>query len=210
MPKRTLTVLYLSLVIVVVGLGWLAVISQKHQSATSTPILSVTAFNQTKNAIAESITASPQDLILYTLSAENPTNKVIANYRMEVNISDLGDKATLIDANGASFDSSTSSLVWNSVDIPASGSIQKQFSVKINELTAANPNPVIKISFNNVTTVGVSEAKIAGVATTQKASEPYKAPKTGPGILPELVFALLCLIGAYAIRKLANNSKGLT
>ena len=185
MSKRTLVA-----IIVLVIIGGVIVWLNRNKivvNETVNPVLSVSGLNLTKNLDAVLKPAQAQDIIVYTLTAENPTDKVMPGFMIEVNISQVTDKSTLVDAQGASYNSATNSLVWTPLDIPANGSIQKQFSVKVNPVPADSTNMVMKIEYNNQINIGLAKSAVAGAMITPPARvghtstpKPYKAPTTGP------------------------------
>jgi hypothetical protein len=181
MSKKT----FIVLIVLVLIIGAVVVWFNRHQNQVSnevtTPILSVTTFNQTQNVWAALTTAHPGDLIVYGLTVENQTDKIVSGYMIEVDISHVIDKSTLIDGQGASYNSANNTLVWTPLDIQAKSSIQKQFSVRVNPVAVGSTNPVLKITFNNESNVSISASPttVAGVATANS-SNTYKAPVTGP------------------------------
>ena len=189
------------LILVVVLVVWL-VNRKKNNSQTATPVLSVTALNKTKNVNATDKEATPGDEIVYTLNAENHTDKVMSGYVIEANIGDLASIVSLGDAQGASFNSATNSLVWTPLDIPANGAVAKQFTVKVNPLPTGTNNDVLKISFNNELDIQVIRQQ---TATNQRKGVisgtgiVKKAPKTGAStdLIWILALGSTIVFGAY-------------
>jgi len=200
MSRRSLIALIVILILIGGIIYWVQR-TKKENNKAATPVLSVAARNQTQNADATSVTARPQDTVVFTLTAENQTDKTIPGYVIEANISEVTNVSTLIDAQGASYNAGTSSLVWTPLDIPGEGSVQKQFSVRVNPLTD-NSNPVMKIKFNNELHVTIGKPVVAGSNTAAVTSPgSYQAPVTGPaGDLA--VWLALAATGLYfGIRK---------
>lgn len=198
MPNRTIVQL---IVLVVVIAAVIFFVTRKSDDETITPILSVTAENQTKNVAASSTAAHPGDVIKFILTAENQTDKVISGYVLEANIAELIDKVTLVDATGASYNSANNSLVWTALDIPANGSINKQFSVKVNPLPAGTSNLVLKMKFNNELDIAVSAPVLGTVTTTSPgAGTTYNAPKTGSSTDLVVWLSLLITVSYYLHR----------
>lgn len=181
MSKRTLIVL-IALLLITGGIIWAVSRRNKNNDQATAPVLAVSAYNQTKKLPATQIAASPNDIIVYTLSAENKTDKVILGYVVEANIADVVDKSTLIDAAGASYNSATNSLVWTPLDIPSKGTIQKQLSVRVNPLKPGSTNTVMKIRFNNELEIAVQSQQVAGANTNVNngPGSAFDAPVTGP------------------------------
>ena len=196
MANTTLRIIAI-IVAVLVLLGLAYLIARKDSDESDTPVLSVSAFNQTKNGDVGSTTTQPGDVIVFNLTAENKSDKVISGYIVEANISEIIPNAVLLDASGASFNSNTNSLVWTPLDIPAKGSIQKQFSVRVNDVPDANA--ALRIRFNNELTVAIAKPTVAG--TNNPTTPPYVAPATGASLNTILVLSLISTIAYFAIRK---------
>lgn len=173
------------------------------QTVTSSdaPILSITAFNQTANSSATSIGAHPGDTVVFTLNAENPTNQTVSGYVVQINIADLVQTATLIDAGGAGYNSATSSLVWTPLDIAPNGSIEQKFTVRVNQPSLSQNLSTLKVTFNNQIEIGITKPQVAGAETSKLTSNSYKAPVTG--INENLTFALAVIItlGVWVIKR---------
>ena len=200
MSKRTLIGL-LVLLLILGAVIWLTRHKNNDNDQASTPLLSVYAYNKTKNIPAQQAEAVPNDEIVYTLSVENQSDKVISGYIVEANISEISDKSTLIDASGASYNSATSSLVWTPLDIPANNQIQKQFTVRVNPVVAG-ADKVMRIKFDNEVTVAIGPAVVAGINTNSDAiTPPYKAPTSGPADNLALWLAGLATVGFVVIKK---------
>ncbi len=199
---RRIIIGFILIALIVAGVVWL--INRKDKTV-STPVLSVSAFNQTKNAPAEN-TVSPNDEIVYTLNAENQGDQVISGYIVEANISEITDKATLMDASGASYNSGTNSLVWTPLDIQPHESITQKFSVRVNPLPAGSSDATMRIKFNNELAFHVApNAQVSGNVTTNTknppTAPPYKAPVTGASEWVPTLLALLTTIGYFVFRK---------
>ena len=196
MSRNTVVGIILA-VLVIAGVVWL--INRKDKTV-ATPVLSVSAMNVTKNSSATNQAALPGDTIVYTLTAENHSDKVIEGYIMEVSIADISDKAALMDASGAAYNSATNSLVWTALDIQPNDSITKQFTVRVNP-QAAGSNNMLKITFNNEISIPIQSASVAGGSTTPTPQPTYNAPKTGPSEIVPIILALMATIGIIAYRK---------
>jgi hypothetical protein len=197
MSRRTLISLIV-LLLVVAGIIWFAVSRDKE---TPTPVLSISALNQTQNRPASEADAYPQDLIVYTLTAENQNDDMIQGYIMEANISEITDKASLVDASGAAYNAGTNSLVWTPLDIPANESITKQFSVRVNPLPSGTNSSQMKIRFNNELSINVAQPQVSGNVTPPVTNPPYIAPTSGPSSWLPVLFAVLVTGFIVGIRK---------
>lgn len=195
--RRNYVIGVIILLLAVAGISYAVHKNRQNKSNNTNPNLSVAVTNQTQNADGTKVTAHPKDVLVYTLRAENPTDEVIAGYVMEVGIANATANATLVDAQGANYNSSNNSLIWTPLDIPANGSIEKQFTLKVKDTLPANTaDRVIKVAFNNELTTNLSAT---GQPTTP-APRPgslgsglaYQAPKTGiPGWIS---FYLACFV----------------
>ena len=184
---RTIAVIIVLLALVGVGI-WAYQRGKKNNEQTATPVLSVSS---------STTTAKPTDTVVFTLIAENQTDEVIPGYVMEVNISEVTDKSVLVDAQGASYNSATNSLIWTPLDIPANGNIQKQLSVRVNPLAASATNTTMRIKFNNEATVALTNPVVAG----NNVDQPYIAPTTGPSSFVSLWLALSATAMIAGLRK---------
>ena len=207
MSKKTLIGLVV-LLLILAGIIWLV---NRKDNENLTPVLSVTAQNQTKN-ISSNITAAPGDVVVYKLNAENQHDEIISGYVMEVNIAEVVDKATLIEAQGASYNSATNSFVWTPLDIPADGAIEKQFSVRVNPINPGT-NPVMKVKFNNELNIPILAPVVAGNNTTIAGNNAVlKAPVTGLSAAVPIFLAVVAtgiFVGVRMWRK-NQNKLGIT
>lgn len=195
MSKRPFIALVGLLLILAVVL-WATNRKTENKTEALAPLLSVYAYNQTKSLPATQIAASPNDVVAYTLTAENQTDQVVSGFVITANISQVTDKSTLINANGAAYNSADNSLIWTPLDIPAYGVIQKQFIVRVNPIGASDTNTVMRIKFNNQIVVAVqsttSRQSVAGaVIINGSSNDSYKAPVTGPAASAGVWLALL-------------------
>ena len=194
---RNITIIIVLLALVAAGVWFYK--KDEKKTEVVTPILSVSAFNQTQGKDASGVSAHPHDSVAFNLTAENPSDKVIPGYVVQVNIADITSKATLIDASGASYNSATNSLVWTPLDIPAKSHIEKQFVVRINDI-AVNSDNVLKLQFNNELRIGLEKPIVSGVAINTP-QDNYKAPTTGTSSSWVVLLSLATTIGYFGIRK---------
>ncbi|HEV8601050.1 MAG TPA: hypothetical protein VGQ87_00430 [Patescibacteria group bacterium] len=220
MTRRTAIILVVLLA--VLGLIFLWQYYHNKNKTNQTAISSVTAFNQTKNSDATVVSATPGDIVVFALNAENQNDKVIPGYVIEVNISDVNELATLTDAEGANYNSATNSLIWTPLDIPAKDSIQKKFTVKVKDAFPADSDLVMKVRFNNEVAVSVLRGKpvtevpatiqpgpgsspgdtnnSSGSNTGKTAGKSYVSPKTGPSSDLSFILALVSTAGIFTFR----------
>lgn len=176
-----------TIVIIALIIGGYFIYRHEHnkKQTNAAANLSVAVFNQTQNSDGTKVTAHPNDTLVYTLVAANPSNNVISGFVMEVGIGGTTNSSTLIDAQGASYNSSNNSLVWTPLDIPANGSIQKQFKIRVNAtLPTATSDRQLSVTFNNqvVTNVDYTQAELSSTPTSGtvgSSGTAYVAPKTG-------------------------------
>jgi len=211
--NRTIGIVIL---LVAIALIWYLVYHNKHKNTSTNPNLSVQVQNTTQNADGTQVTAHPKDTLVYTLTAQNPTSKVIPGYVMEVGIGDVTNVATLIDANGANYNSADNSLIWTPLDIPANGSIQKEFTVRVKDTLPADTSArVAKVTFSNQVVTNVADANPSVTPAGRPGSvgsngSTYKAPKTGiPGwisffLAGFLTFGLLLFRLAHKLGRPTN------
>lgn len=189
-------------------------VPKNKEEKTNPAVLSVSAFNQTKNSIAEDAPANPDDLVTYTLRAENPTDEVISGYVVEAKIQDLSELATLTDASGANFNSNTNFLVWTPLDIPAKGYIEKTFTVQVKPEIPADSDGVMTVEFNNQVQVAVNKQTAGAVQPMQPiqpsnsglisgTSNNYSAPSTGSALTIVIWASVLVTAALFAWRQKA-------
>jgi hypothetical protein len=208
MTKRTI----ITVIVLAVILGIIFLIQQlnREEEQGNNAVLSVSAYNQTKNDDAAKAAANPKDVIVYTLTAENQSNEPIRGFVFETNIADITELATLIDAQGANYNSGSNSLVWTPIDIPENGSVEKKFTVRIKDELPANSDLTMAVKFNNEVKVSVVRSVATNNngstrgASTDAGSTPgrtdYTAPNTGIPFNVTMVLALCATLGIFLFR----------
>ena len=196
--KRNSIIGLVILLLVIAGIVFAVYHNKNKNNSTVNPNLSVSVVNQTQNADGAKVTAHPKDTLVYTLTAENPSSDVISGYVLEVGIGGVTNAATLIDAQGANYNSADNSLIWTPLDIPSNGSISKQFTVRVKDALPANSADLqLKVTFNNsvVTDLGAvnpPKTPASRPGTIGSTGTSYTAPKTGiPGWIS---FYLACFV----------------
>ncbi|MBX4191181.1 MAG: DUF11 domain-containing protein [Candidatus Doudnabacteria bacterium] len=152
-------------------------------------VLSKSAYNQTRNVDATTVTAQTGDVIIYTLRVRNQGNATATNYVFTDDISDVLQLARLNTFDGAGFESSRLTLTWPSVSIPAGSTVEKTFSVVVNGPVGPNADNVMTNVFGN--TVNVRVPRVGG----------FTAPPTGTGTTISLALAFAVMIGAFTFRR---------
>jgi hypothetical protein len=195
--KRNSIIGLIVLLVVIAGIVYAVYHNSHNNDNAISPTTSVQVIDQTQNADGTKVTAHPKDTLVYTLTAENPSDEVISGYVMQVGIGGVTNAATLIDAQGANYNSQDNSLIWTPLDIPANGSIQKQFTVRVKDTLPANSaDREIKVTFNNTVTTNLADVTPTATPPSRPGStgtgSTYVAPKTGiPGWIS---FYLACFI----------------
>lgn len=90
----------------------------------------VTATNLSQSGAPATTTAQPLDKIAYTIKAVN-TGTTSATIPFSVHLSDVLEYATLIDAGGATYDSTTATLSWQQTQLAAGKSQERTFVVQL-------------------------------------------------------------------------------
>lgn len=202
MAQRTIIVILLVIAIVAVVV-W-AVQRNNDDSVSEDTLTSVSVFNQTKNGDATITGANPKDILVYTLTVQNNTDKVVSGYVVETNIGDLGELSTLTDAQGANYNASNNSLMWTPLDVPANGSIEKQFSVRVKDTLPTNSDLLMSVRFNNEVSVSVAQpVAVTPAPTPSNATDrpsSYQAPTTGPSLWFAFLLALTFTAGVVLYR----------
>ena len=166
-------------------------------------MLSISAFNQTKNLDAATTQAAPNDVVVYTLTAQNQTDEVISGHVLEINIEDISKQAILIDAQGANYNSQANSLIWTPLDIPSKGSIEKKFTVRIKDPLPDENDLVMTAKFNNEVNVHLIKRQVAGIDNTPPPAPPssYSSPTTGASGWLAILLALAATSGILVFRR---------
>jgi hypothetical protein len=204
MARRTLITIVILLVVAAL-IFWYQQ-SRKDEDVAEDVTQSISAFNRTKNVDATTVTAAPNDELVYSLKVQNDTDEIISSYVVDTNIEDISELATLIDAQGANYNASTNSLTWTPQDIPANGAIERQFTVRVKENLPSDSDLLISARYNNEVLVSVGRG---GVAVTPSPSPtpvapPYKAPTTGPSAWFAFLLAIAFTAGIVLYRAAKN------
>ncbi len=154
-------------------------------------VLSKRAFNQTQNVNALQVTARSGDLIVYTLSVRNQGNVTATNYVFQDSLADVLQLSMLQDFGGASFDLATLTLTWPQVNIEPGQTLEKTFSVRVNNTFPAGSDNVMTNIFGNTINVAVLKPAVAGAT----------APPTGATTNLIFAFSALSIAGFAAYRR---------
>jgi uncharacterized repeat protein (TIGR01451 family) len=152
-------------------------------------ILSKSAWNQTRNVDATTVTAQAGDVIVYTLRVRNNGNATATNYVFTDDITDVLQLSRLHTFDGAAFDMSRLTVTWPAVSIAPGATVEKTFSVVVNGAVGPTVDNVMTNVFGN--TVNVRVPRTAG----------FVAPPTGTGTTISLGLAFATMIGFWSFRK---------
>lgn len=181
--------------------------SRKDDDVSDKTQLSISVFNQTKNADGSTVNAAPKDVLVYTLSVQNTSDDTISSYVVETSIDDISELATLTDAAGANYNATTNALMWTPLDIPANGSIEKTFTVRVKDTLPTDSDFVMTTSFGGEVAVNVANEVAVTPTPTPTPNQtpaptpsPYKAPTTGPSAWFALLLAIMFTGGILMYR----------
>jgi hypothetical protein len=191
-------------ILLILGILFLNLNKSNQTTDKESAITSIIAYNQTQGADAITVEANKGDLIVYTLTAENPTKDLIESFKLETSIEDLAELATLIDAQGANFNSFNGTLTWTVEDIMPESLIEKQFTVRVKEELPENSDLVMATTYNNEVKITVNSTdRVLGVDATNDqltSNDPFVAPPTGPVGTVSGILATLVTLGAVLVR----------
>lgn len=160
-------------------------------SDTQTDILSCLTYSKSVSNVTENIanangtTAQAGDFISYTLSVKNTASSTAKSFVIEENVSDILDYASPQNLNGGTIDDSNDTLSWPAIDIPAGATVQKDFTVKINNpISTALPSLSNPTYFNHTLTNTYGNTVIIHlpISVVQASAQVSQVlPNTGPG-----------------------------
>jgi len=153
--------------------------------------LSKRAWNDTKNQDAQSINASKEDFITYTLTAANNGNSAATNFVITDDLSQVLPYADVVDNGGGSLSGNVVS--YPARTIPAGGSVSVSFRVRVKYFLADNLSYTMTNTYGNTVTIHINTPQVLGA---------FIAPKTGADTLA-LGFgaAAMVMFGMYKKRK---------
>jgi hypothetical protein len=201
-----------TIVTAIVLIGVLALLywyqqSRKDDDVSDRTQLSISVFNQTKNADATTTAAAPKDVLVYTLNVQNTSDDDISGYVVETSIDDVSELATLTDAAGANYNASTNALMWTPLDIPANGSIQKTFTVRVKDTLPTDSDFVMTAGFGGEVAVSVTNQVAVAPAPAPTPApvpaptpSPYQAPTSGPSAWFAFLLAITFTAGVLMYR----------
>ncbi len=168
---------------------------------------SKSASNLTQNLPdANNTTAQPNDVIIYTLFAENKGKKTVERFVMQENLSDVMDYADIVSLGKGKI-SKTGLVSWPAVAVKPGTTITRKIEVRIknplptNSPTVADPNHYDHIMTNVYgNTVTIKLPLPPGVAPVAVVSTSEALPKTGPAESLALVAAVVIVAGYFFAR----------
>ncbi|MBI3889342.1 hypothetical protein HY312_02085 [Candidatus Saccharibacteria bacterium] len=118
--------------------GYPSTVTPATTMATSSLLKTITARNLSQNASVDTSTAKAFDKVSYTISVKNTGTKV-AQLPLTVNIADALEYASLVDDGGGEFSTTTKTVTWNTVAIPAGSSEERTFALQLFSSIPATP-----------------------------------------------------------------------
>jgi uncharacterized repeat protein (TIGR01451 family) len=158
------------------------------QSGNVNLTLSKRAYNNTQSKDAVTVTAKAGDTITYTLKVQNTGTLDASGFIFEDNIADILQLSDLTNFSGADYNASTKMVTWPAITIPANGTIEKTFTVKVKNPIPTGTDYVMTNVFGNEVRIPVDRG--------------FVAPATGAASTMSFVLAFLAVIGfaGYRIR----------
>jgi uncharacterized repeat protein (TIGR01451 family) len=139
-----------------------------YNPGTSNVVQSKKAWNDTKNQDAQSVNATREDYITYTLTVTNTGTANADNYVIQDDLSGVLLFADMVDNGGGSLNGNT--LVYNGVTILVNGSVSKTFKVRVKYNLPANLSYQLVNTYGNTVRINIVGTQVTG---------PIIAPKTG-------------------------------
>ncbi len=147
------------------------------------------AMNITKNVDAQSVPASKEDFITYTLTVTNNGNSPATNFVITDDLSGVLPFADMVDYGGGQVNGQV--ITFPAVTIPAGGSVSKSFQVRVKYFLASNLNYVMTNTYGNTVRININTPQVQGA---------FIAPKTGADTMA-LAFGALAMAGFAVYRK---------
>ncbi|CAN5199357.1 hypothetical protein BH09PAT3_BH09PAT3_3120 [soil metagenome] len=175
------------------------------------------ASNVTQNVVdANGTTAQLNDVIVYTLFAENKGKADVKNFVMQENLSDVLDYATVVDLHGGKM-ADNGLVTWPSATIKPGTTLTHKITVRVknplpvNTPPAGDPNHfdhVMTNVYGNTVNINVPLPPGVSPVVTVSTTTSEALPKTGPGESLVLAVALIIVVGYFFARSrlLVNES----
>jgi uncharacterized repeat protein (TIGR01451 family)/fimbrial isopeptide formation D2 family protein len=133
------------------------------------------AWNDTKNADAQSVTASREDFITYTLTVTNTGNSAADNFVITDDLSGVLPFADLVDNGGGTINGN--SISYPSVTVPAGGSVSKTFRVRVKASLQNNLTYVMRNTYGNTVTVNIGSVQGSSIFVARLPVLPAPLPR---------------------------------
>jgi hypothetical protein len=163
------------------------------------------ATNVTQNiADAHNTTAQPNDVIVYTLYAENKGKETVKDFVVQENLSDVLDYANVVNLHGGKL-ADTGMVTWPKADIKPGSTLTQKITVRVkNPLPtdtppAGDPNHfdyVMTNVYGNSIHIDLPKPQVV----TPVASASQELPHTGPGTGLMIAGAIVVLGGYFFAR----------
>jgi hypothetical protein len=179
-------------------------------SETQSDILDCLSYSKSASNVTENIsnangtTAQAGDVIQYTLSVNNSAKATAKAFVIQEVLSNVLDYATPQNLNGGTIDASTNILSWPAVDISAGATVQKTFTVQIdNPIPTTLPSPSNPGAFNHTLTNTYGNTVVINLPipiALASAQVAQALPNTGPGSSLIIAGAIMIVIGYFFAR----------
>lgn len=170
-----------------------------------------TAANRTQGiANADGTTAKPNDIIVYTLFAENTGKAAVKDFAMQENLSDVLDYATVTDLHGGK-QSKRNVITWPSEAIKPGSTLTHKISVRVQgTLSNSTPTATDPYHFDHVMTnvygnavnikLPITTPGTLAPITSTTVSSSEALPNTGPGSGLVLAGSIVVVAGYFFAR----------
>lgn len=164
-------------------------------------IISKSAVNVTAGGNdANNTTASPGDVITYTLNVQNTGKATVSQFVFQENIDDVLQYSTLTDPHGGTLDS-FNNISWPNVDIAPGQTVSHQITVTVKNPIPNTPNdPSNPTRFDLMMTNTYGNTiniKVPGSPTKQVEVASATLPNTGPGTSLFIAATVVVMAGYF-------------
>jgi uncharacterized repeat protein (TIGR01451 family) len=178
--------------------------SLSSQDALACVEIHKTAANTTQGlSDANNTTAQPNDIILYTLYAQNTGKATVPDYTFQEDLSDVLDYSTVDNLYGGTINSNDI-VSWPAVNISPGATVTQTLSVKVDSPIPATPtsssdpehfNLVMTNVYGNTININVPSPPTKTIETTVAA-----LPNTGPGESIFIAASIMIVAGYFFAR----------
>jgi uncharacterized repeat protein (TIGR01451 family) len=169
---------------------------QRHKTASNTT-QSITDANST--------TAQPGDVIVYTIYAANAGKATVKAFVFQENMSDVLDYADIIDLHGGAIDNISKVVSWPAADIKSGATLSRQITIKVKmqipQTPASSSDPThFDMIMTNVYGNTINIKLPSTVITTVASVTTTTLPNTGPGASLFISFIAVLVAGYFFAR----------